>query len=361
MSKIIIPFDALRPLVALPLREISELTGHPVTVVRNSLIHHKLWNRGKIIQKFCSNCNSEFWVLPSYSNQLFCSDECKLKHPWNEGLTSNDHDSIQASHRWKEWVLQAQHMPGVIDITRIDWPIPYIDHHGKDRSYYPDFMVRFETGLVWVVEIKVIYTELDLHKISSAVEWCEKQGYLYRLITKGLIHKNTWQSIVAHPKHFILPSKEYIMMNHAASWARLSPSPDLQVGCIISSLDFKHVLAYGYNGDESGGSNLPQSYTRGEDGFLHAEENAISKLDSKEDASLFCTDSPCEMCAKRIINCGSIKKVYYLRTYRNLTGIGLLIKRGIPVYKFELIDQRGQPYSEQDAFESISPRGPWTK
>jgi dCMP deaminase len=64
----------------------------------------------------------------------------------------------------------------------------------------------------------------------------------------------------------------------------------------------------------------------------HAETNAITYAAKKgiatEGAIMYCTDSPCETCAKAIINAG-ITRVVYVREYRNTSGLKLLDMAGV--------------------------------
>jgi dCMP deaminase len=105
-----------------------------------------------------------------------------------------------------------------------------------------------------------------------------------------------------------------------------------RVGCVITNRRLDNVLSVGYNGNARG---LPDqcSYVgrEGGCGCLHAEANAISKcLVTDQDKVLFCTDSPCETCAKLIINSG-FSRVVYLRPYRITTGLDYLTSVGIEV------------------------------
>jgi len=92
------------------------------------------------------------------------------------------------------------------------------------------------------------------------------------------------------------------------------------------------VLAIGYNGNYKGGPNKCDSSEPGNCGCLHAEENAIIKLDYNDHARkrLYTTTSPCKMCAKRIINAG-IKHVVYSKLYRDREGVDLLMKNSVDV------------------------------
>lgn len=100
------------------------------------------------------------------------------------------------------------------------------------------------------------------------------------------------------------------------------------VGAIL--VKNKRILATGYNGTPSGIAHcLDVGCLRDELGIpsgerhelcrgLHAEQNAILQAAqhgvSIADADLYCTNLPCIICSKMIINAG-IKRVYYLDGY----------------------------------------------
>jgi dCMP deaminase len=92
------------------------------------------------------------------------------------------------------------------------------------------------------------------------------------------------------------------------------------------------VLAVGYNGNHKGGPNKRESLEPGHSGFIHAEINALIKLDYNNPKSkkMYLTLSPCTACAKAIIN-GGIDQVFYKTEYRCTAGIELLRECGIVV------------------------------
>lgn len=105
-----------------------------------------------------------------------------------------------------------------------------------------------------------------------------------------------------------------------------------RVGCVVTNRRLDNVLSVGYNGNARG---LPDECTymgkEGGCGCLHSEANAISKcLAPDQDKVAFCTDSPCENCAKLLINSG-FSRVVYLRKYRITTGIEFLQSTGVEV------------------------------
>ena len=130
------------------------------------------------------------------------------------------------------------------------------------------------------------------------------------------------------------PSWDDIWMEFAANISRRSPDPNFKVGCCIVTEDNCQVLSIGYNGDHKGGSNRRDSLEPGKSGFIHAEINALIKLDynNPKKKILYITLSPCISCAKAIIN-GGISVVVFRDEYRDTSGIKLLEKHGIVVRK----------------------------
>lgn len=123
-----------------------------------------------------------------------------------------------------------------------------------------------------------------------------------------------------------------------SSISERSADPKFRVGCIIVSDDNTQVLSIGYNGDQKGGTNKRESLESGKSGFIHAEVNALIKLDynNPKDKKLYLTHSPCQVCAKCIIN-ANISEVIYLDVYENdKKGINILEESGITVRKLDL-------------------------
>jgi dCMP deaminase len=118
------------------------------------------------------------------------------------------------------------------------------------------------------------------------------------------------------------------------------------VGAII--VKDKRLLATGYNGAPSGirhcgevgclrealniESGQRHELCRG----IHAEQNAIIQAAyhgvSIKDASLYCTNLPCIICTKMIINAG-IKKIYYQEGYADELSKDMLAEAGIEVIR----------------------------
>ena len=128
------------------------------------------------------------------------------------------------------------------------------------------------------------------------------------------------------------PAWDEIWANFAKQISRRSADPKYKVGAVVVNDENTQVLSIGYNGDQKGGSNERESLSMGESGFIHAEENALIKLDynNPKYKKMYVTLSPCKMCAKKIVNAG-IDEVIYLERYEQSNGIDILIDAGIVV------------------------------
>jgi len=135
------------------------------------------------------------------------------------------------------------------------------------------------------------------------------------------------------------PTFEEVYMELATIIARRSTCARRRVGCIITSSDYRRVLSVGYNGNAAG---LPNSCddpnVSGSCGCLHAEENAaLSCFESASTSKIvFTTTYPCKMCAKRLIQIGGVKKIYYLEEYRNEDAAAVLMAAEIFVEQIVL-------------------------
>lgn len=144
------------------------------------------------------------------------------------------------------------------------------------------------------------------------------------------------------PSDILRPAPEEIAMRMALLTAKRSTCLRLQVGTVITSTDFRKVLAFGYNGNASG---LPNHCDRtGEEavgfcGCLHSEENAIINCDVPRTTEklVFVTHLPCKMCSKRLVNLGNVRKVYYGADYRIRDGAVILENCGIVVEKLSVV------------------------
>lgn len=129
------------------------------------------------------------------------------------------------------------------------------------------------------------------------------------------------------------PSFQQIYMRLALALAERSTCSRLRVGTVITSTDFRKVLAVGYNGNATGLPNCCDRNEPGNCGCLHSEENAVINCDSPRYVNklVFVTHLPCVACAKRLINLGGVRRVYYAKSYRSADSLATLAAGNIPV------------------------------
>lgn len=122
------------------------------------------------------------------------------------------------------------------------------------------------------------------------------------------------------------PKLEQIYMNFARDLSRRATCEQIGVngkqrkaGAVITTGDFKNILAVGYNGNYAGGPNKcdnPNATGEARCGCIHAEMNAIVKCDNWiKDKCLFVTSIPCTLCSKIIINSGFSRVYIFLDGY----------------------------------------------
>lgn len=156
---------------------------------------------------------------------------------------------------------------------------------------------------------------------------------------KSCLAYSKWTKIsTEHPIPTNRPSFRQIYMKLAHELSRRSTCRRLQVGCVITSTDFRKVLSIGYNGNASGQANDCDSEEAGACGCLHAEENAVINCDSPRyvEKIVLCTHLPCPMCAKRFINLGNVRTVYYDHDYRLHGAVDILNAAAITVTQFHV-------------------------
>jgi len=116
-----------------------------------------------------------------------------------------------------------------------------------------------------------------------------------------------------------------------------------RVGAIL--VRDKRIIATGYNGAPSGISHcLDVGCLREQQGIpsgerhelcrgLHAEQNAIIQAAlygvSVAGATLYCTNMPCSICSKMLIN-AQVKKIFYKEGYADSLSELMMSEAGIP-------------------------------
>jgi len=108
-----------------------------------------------------------------------------------------------------------------------------------------------------------------------------------------------------------------------------------QVGVVIAPKDLRNIYSFGYNGPVHKESHDVCNGISGNCGCLHAEINALLKVQVKDSEKImFTTTSPCLYCAKAIIQSG-FSVIYYFEPYRDLSPIQYLKKFNIEVFQLK--------------------------
>lgn len=151
------------------------------------------------------------------------------------------------------------------------------------------------------------------------------------------------------------PSWEEYFMEIACLVARRSTCLRRRVGALM--VKGKNILATGYNGTPSGIThceqvgclrqqlNVPSGERHELCRGLHAEQNAIIQAAKHginiADATLYCTNSPCIICSKMLINAG-VQRIIYQEGYPDLLSMEMLAESGVEVLEFSQIAGRSQ-------------------
>lgn len=130
------------------------------------------------------------------------------------------------------------------------------------------------------------------------------------------------------------PTWDEVWITVAQKISERSIDDRLKVGAVVVTEDNTQVLSVGYNGNYAGGPNDVKSTEPGCSGLIHAEINALLKLDynNPKPKKMYVTHFPCRMCAKSIVNAG-IKCVVYGQEYRDMSSLSIFKDAGIVVRK----------------------------
>lgn len=144
-------------------------------------------------------------------------------------------------------------------------------------------------------------------------------------------------------------------MEIACLVARRSTCLRRRVGAVM--VKGKNILATGYNGTPSGIThceqvgclrqqlNVPSGERHELCRGLHAEQNAIIQAAKHgvniADATLYCTNSPCIICSKMLINAG-VQRIIYQEGYPDLLSMEMLAESGVEVLEFSQVAGRSQ-------------------
>jgi len=144
------------------------------------------------------------------------------------------------------------------------------------------------------------------------------------------------------------PSYDEYFMEMAHVISKRSTCLRRKVGAIL--VKDKHILSTGYNGAPKGLKhcsevgclreklNVPSGERHELCRGLHAEQNVIIQAavfgTSIRDSTLYCTNTPCVVCVKMLINAG-VKEIIFSGDYPDDLAKKMLIESGIKIKKFK--------------------------
>ena len=145
------------------------------------------------------------------------------------------------------------------------------------------------------------------------------------------------------------PSWPEYFMTIAEMVAKRSTCLRRHVGAIL--VKDKRILATGYNGAPAGlkhceevgcirqNASIPSGERHELCRGLHAEQNAIIQAAyhgiSIAGSTLYCTNKPCVICSKMLINAG-IAKIFYEKGYDDPLADQMITEAGIEIVRFAL-------------------------
>jgi len=145
------------------------------------------------------------------------------------------------------------------------------------------------------------------------------------------------------------PSWPEYFMTIAEMVAKRSTCLRRHVGAIL--VKDKRILATGYNGAPAGlkhceevgcirqNASIPSGERHELCRGLHAEQNAIIQAAyhgiSIAGSALYCTNKPCVICSKMLINAG-IVKIFYEKGYDDPLADQMITEAGIEIVRFAL-------------------------
>jgi dCMP deaminase len=118
----------------------------------------------------------------------------------------------------------------------------------------------------------------------------------------------------------------------------ISKCKEGHVAAIAVSADMQQVYSIGVNGGPRGGPDCLCGYDNSKYSCIHAEANCIAKCNTVDRQKvMICSYSPCVTCASLIINSG-FSQVYYIKEYKDTTGLKLLRNAGITVTRLFIVE-----------------------
>lgn len=227
------------------------------------------------------------------------------------------------------------------DENVIEWERNHIKCEFGDFIWEPTLTVKRGEEIFIEDVIEIIPNP---ERIKFATDFYENLGYKYIVISFGIHEELTVAPILERYNNkfgeWERISLLFAFMKMTASISQRSTCVRRRVGCIVVKNNLENVYSIGYNGSPSGKENGCKKLDSGSCGCIHAEVNALKKINFEiEDSILLCTLSPCKNCSKEILKY-PIRRVIYLEAYRDLEGVNYLKKKGVIVNSWEELTKK---------------------
>lgn len=302
---------------------------------------NKIYNSVKENKKYCSR---ECYKLDYNEDRINFNTNSKYKKGYYISLKDNKRKWFDSSYELSR-MKQLDMDKSVKEWSKNKIKIKYIGEDQKEHIYTPDLLIKYNNNVEVIEEIKGRMTTKDVLKMEAAIPFLEKINIKYKIVQKNDIYDDYIEPIIEDYENkfgtFQRISLLYSFMKMTKNISNRSTCIRRKVGCLIIPSNLENISSIGYNGSLPGEENGCKGIGSGKCGCIHAEINALNKLDNFNDMSnliLLCTLSPCLNCSKEILKY-PIKKVIYLNSYRDTYGIKFLIENGIEVINYsELVD-----------------------
>ncbi len=167
---------------------------------------------------------------------------------------------------------------------------------------------------------------------------------------KNNLNATFMEEIMEYRERYDRPDYDTYFMNMAFLVATRTTCLRRSVGAVI--VKDQRILSTGYNGAPKGvkdcielgfcvrqEKNVPSGQRHELCRGVHAEQNAIANAAyfgvAINGASIYMTESPCNICTKILINSG-IRKIIYVNRYMDNLSSELLMESNIEVQKFQV-------------------------
>ena len=138
----------------------------------------------------------------------------------------------------------------------------------------------------------------------------------------------------------VVPDWDSYFLDIAKIVAKRHTCPAAAVGAVFVDSETKSILTTGYNGSPRGMKHCDRCDGRkiGERSSVclavHAETNAIYNATFNgvglRNATLYCTNSPCDRCVRAVVSVGT-RRVVWIDSYPDISAIDYLKEAGIEV------------------------------